>query len=790
MEARVDLGWGYGTEQRLRDENQDSFGVFKLPGDRLLALVCDGMGGHAGGGQASAMAVRIIHDKAQELVGVAAQQLLEAAITDANRQIYDMSRRSHRLMGMGTTVVVALIERDVVHIAHVGDSRAYLVRDDQAQQLTRDHTMVNLFVEAELLSPEDAASHPEAHVLARSLGVERTVDVEHHEPFEARADDTIVLCSDGIHGLLTEWEFGRVNWETPQQGIRKVLQMVNDREGDDSATLVSLGFADGVESELPLTPPPDAGGLSDTISGATSQAQAQAQDQSPSLTPIGHLPPVPDPEPRSMDSLGDLPPPPDMHDEAEELAPQDIELEELDPDPVPIREALRFEEAAARPPPRDLGGEASGLVQFSEAESQSTHEQTASALDAQPAAPGMLRLGLIAGGAAAVVLVIGVLGIAGYTILSSDAQVAPQDDSPSSEAEARGDPVKPTGSEPSVGVTSDVEIEPEQMILAPSVIEDWRFAPEMPRPTKKLPHHPETWSQPTPFTAMSKRVHQSLRERRCAEAHRLMAEEAIPESTAYAKLYSEVWLCFTTHHSHTFRPQPLQDDKRTSLRDDEVQRTPQPQVVVRDLTSFQSYLINMQGDTMPETPWGEPAIDGIEYRLEAFETSVDDTDIFRAVVLDVLGPQVIADDLGRDLLVEAQAALALSVLPDAYRNDQTILWWARRVYVVRRAMDGPAGQLIKNQSLDLAKQIEVTLATAVPPPPEEPAEDGQPVPLDPVPPLVRQAIEAATAEGELPEPELALPGAEEEPGDTQRRPPVWDPVRDGGWDKELDEAAP
>ena len=116
--------------------------------------------------------------------------------------IYEAARKNHRLMGMGTTVVAAVITTDTCYLGHVGDSRAYLVRKGVVTQLTRDHTMVNLFVDAELLSPEDAATHPEAHVLSRSLGVERQVDVELSDPIALDGGDVVFLCSDGVHGVV------------------------------------------------------------------------------------------------------------------------------------------------------------------------------------------------------------------------------------------------------------------------------------------------------------------------------------------------------------------------------------------------------------------------------------------------------------------------------------------------------------------------------------------------------------------------------------------------------------
>src|SRR5690606_15112595 len=125
---------------------------------------------------------------------------LREAIQAANLAIYEAARRNHRLTGMGTTVVLAALTDEVAWFGHVGDSRAYLVRGGTVRQMTRDHTMVNLLVDAELLTPEDAATHPEAHVLSRSLGVERQVDVEISDPVPLEPEDVVFLCSDGVHG--------------------------------------------------------------------------------------------------------------------------------------------------------------------------------------------------------------------------------------------------------------------------------------------------------------------------------------------------------------------------------------------------------------------------------------------------------------------------------------------------------------------------------------------------------------------------------------------------------------
>ena len=108
----MDHAWGYGSEQRLREENQDSFGVFDF-GSYTLAIVCDGMGGHVGGAQASSLAVRTIHDTMRELSGSSLAEALEEALKRTNLVIYEAARKNHRLMGMGTTAVVNILTDQV-----------------------------------------------------------------------------------------------------------------------------------------------------------------------------------------------------------------------------------------------------------------------------------------------------------------------------------------------------------------------------------------------------------------------------------------------------------------------------------------------------------------------------------------------------------------------------------------------------------------------------------------------------------------------------------------------------
>jgi len=298
----VDHAFGYASDQRLRDENQDAFGVFNFE-QFAVAVVCDGMGGHVGGAQASALAVRTIHDSLQSSTNPNIQDALRQAVQAANTAIYEEARKNYRLMGMGTTCVISVLTHDTIYVAHVGDSRAYLLRQGEIRSLTRDHTMVNLFVDAELLSPEDAATHPEAHVLSRSLGVERTVDVELQAPMTIRPGDRLMLATDGVHRSLDESSLPNLHWDNPEQCVGEILAKVDENQGDDNATVIVV--TTGVEAAgMAWTEPPDLEALREAARAAPSDNEVRPMTASSAPQP---LPEMEGAEPVSVQHAAEMP---------------------------------------------------------------------------------------------------------------------------------------------------------------------------------------------------------------------------------------------------------------------------------------------------------------------------------------------------------------------------------------------------------------------------------------------------------------------------------------------------
>ena len=242
--ARSDVGC-------VREENQDFMGWF-VSGPRQLLVVCDGMGGHSGGYEASRISVQAISEVFAEDPSRDPSELLVAAIQAANTRVRTVADEQSELRGMGSTAVVALIEENTLWIGHVGDSRAYLVRAGDAIRLTRDHTQVNRMVAAGLIPESHADGHPLGHILDRSVGSGPEVEVEVGDPIVLEPHDRIVLCSDGYCGVVGDLEIG-LHFQ-PQKdlddSVRSGIETALQRGGPDNATIAAMS----VTSDTP--PPP------------------------------------------------------------------------------------------------------------------------------------------------------------------------------------------------------------------------------------------------------------------------------------------------------------------------------------------------------------------------------------------------------------------------------------------------------------------------------------------------------------------------------------------------------
>lgn len=229
--------------------NEDASGYAETPIGHL-AVVCDGMGGHEAGREAAQAAVRCIIETARgQSPSVLPGLVLKHAIERAGRAVYALGGAAQAAHRPGSTCVAVLIHPGGAEVAHAGDSRAYLVRGEQIERLTRDHSMVQELVEARMLTPEQALAHPDANQITRALGIapEVAVDVR-PEPLGLAAGDVLLLASDGLTDLVADPEIFEVVRRRVQNGTAAVCQelvaLANARGGHDNVTALVLSIVE------------------------------------------------------------------------------------------------------------------------------------------------------------------------------------------------------------------------------------------------------------------------------------------------------------------------------------------------------------------------------------------------------------------------------------------------------------------------------------------------------------------------------------------------------------------
>jgi protein phosphatase len=230
---------------RARPTNQDAYICGELSEHTVFAVVCDGMGGANGGNVASAIAIKVISDRIVGLYreGMASnsiRNLLESAISAANIEIYDMAMADLNLRGMGTTVVAAIVTDDQLFIAHVGDSRAYMVTEKEIDQITRDHSIVQAMVEKGQLTQSEAKNHPRKHFITRALGVEDTVACDFAEiPFPEAG--LLFICTDGLTNMVEVDDIYTIATSNSADQIADCLvDAANMAGGSDNITVVVI----------------------------------------------------------------------------------------------------------------------------------------------------------------------------------------------------------------------------------------------------------------------------------------------------------------------------------------------------------------------------------------------------------------------------------------------------------------------------------------------------------------------------------------------------------------------
>jgi protein phosphatase len=243
MSKGLVISYGHATHQGLkRADNQDAFGKFppdslelSLP-KGLLFIVADGMGGHANGKEASAMAVQIVQQVYFADPNENISECLQAAFETANEQIHQRATSKLEFRGMGTTCTALVLHDDRAYIAHVGDSRAYRISKSKIEQLTQDHSKVAEMQRLGILTESEAKSHPEKSHLYRALGIAPTVKVDLAADLPLRPDERFLLCTDGL-AKIAEHEIKQIVLaNSPPEACDKLIELANDRGGSDNST--------------------------------------------------------------------------------------------------------------------------------------------------------------------------------------------------------------------------------------------------------------------------------------------------------------------------------------------------------------------------------------------------------------------------------------------------------------------------------------------------------------------------------------------------------------------------
>jgi PPM family protein phosphatase len=231
-----------------RENNEDSFLYWEPAGDDefrrkgRLAVVADGMGGHEGGQEASRLAVETVREFYYEgFHGDPRAALIESLMT-AHSRIQRYADLNPAFYGMGTTCTAIVILGRRLYFAHVGDSRLYLIREGHITRLTHDHSYVGRLVETGLVRAEDAETHPQRHILTAALGAGLNAVVDSNEQaLELLDGDDLLLCTDGLWGLVTEEEIARaVSDNSPADCCAALVRLARQRGGPDNITLQVL----------------------------------------------------------------------------------------------------------------------------------------------------------------------------------------------------------------------------------------------------------------------------------------------------------------------------------------------------------------------------------------------------------------------------------------------------------------------------------------------------------------------------------------------------------------------
>lgn len=229
----------------VRDSNQDAYAVGEFSDEVVWSVVCDGMGGAAGGNIASALAVKVISDKInasyrENMRDASVKNMLDSALTAANIEVYDFAEAKPELRGMGTTVVCAIVRDNQAYIAHAGDSRAYVVNKSDITQITTDHSMVQDLLSKGKITSEEAENHPNKNIITRAVGVDKSIEIDFAQ-VDLNDDDVLLLCTDGLSNYVSNDEILEIMSDGKHYAFAdRLVNKANNNGGGDNITVVII----------------------------------------------------------------------------------------------------------------------------------------------------------------------------------------------------------------------------------------------------------------------------------------------------------------------------------------------------------------------------------------------------------------------------------------------------------------------------------------------------------------------------------------------------------------------
>ncbi|MBR1779591.1 MAG: Stp1/IreP family PP2C-type Ser/Thr phosphatase [Clostridia bacterium] len=236
--AKTDIG-------KVRNINQDHFDFQIFDHKFSWAAVCDGMGGTKAGEVASTLACQSVKKAIREKFKVdLSEEEVKAIILDSikisNAKILQKSAENEEYLGMGTTIVLVAIHNNIAHVAHIGDSRAYVISEGKIEQITKDHSMVQEMIESGEITSEQAKNHPKKNIITRALGVHEDIEID-YASVALKKDDTLLLCTDGLSNYIDDEEVLRyVEKYSGQEVVDNLVQKANDLGGNDNLTALIM----------------------------------------------------------------------------------------------------------------------------------------------------------------------------------------------------------------------------------------------------------------------------------------------------------------------------------------------------------------------------------------------------------------------------------------------------------------------------------------------------------------------------------------------------------------------